>query len=67
MKYNCCDKNLAQKYQLLNCMEVIKVYTTATYSFLPSIFTVDGIAEGGGGGGGWEVAILDCHLDLFGF
>ena len=65
MKYNCCDKNLTQKYQLLNCMEVIKVYTTATYSFLQSIFIVHGIVGGGGGGGNFRLPfgslwILGC-------
>ena len=42
MKYDSCVKNLTQKYQLLNHMEVMKVYTTMTYSMLSSIFTVDG-------------------------
>ena len=42
MKYNGCDKNLTQKYQLLDHVEVKKVYTTGTYSILSSIFTVDG-------------------------
>ena len=41
LKYNDRDKNLTQKYRLLNYVEVKNDYTTATYSILSFIFTVD--------------------------
>ena len=41
MKYDDCDKYLTQKHQQLNYVEVMKVYTTATYSILSSSFIVD--------------------------
>ena len=45
MKYNGCDKNLTQKYHLLNNVEVMENHTAETYSILSSTFTVD---RGGG-------------------
>ena len=56
MKYNDCEKNLTQKYELLNYAKAMKVCLTETYSILSSIFIIELV--GGGGGGG----ILECHF-----
>ena len=59
MKYNGCDKNLTEKCQLLNYMDVMTVSTTAIYSFPQLMFTV----EMGGGGKQFHTA----NLDLLGY
>ena len=63
MKYNGCDKNRRQKYQLLNHVEVMKVYTIAIYIYLLQYIYLSYIVTVDGGGGQFWAATLD----LFGY